>query len=167
MKILLIGMLAISSLFAQSTQTEIQNSFLSLNDEDKINYIYTNEVLEVFNPALIQVLVTTELNKKMDDYGEEASEIWGDTILGGPFGITNDIPLTEVDSIFVQDDNLLAISAVVRKEAVFTDSRGCEYDEEIDNWNDSCEPGEITEYFYLDFTGQYIEGNLNSDFYFF
>lgn len=68
--------------------------------------------------------------KKMKFVSEELANIWGDTVLEGPYNLLGD-PSLVVSSIRViyKESELVAFYGVVRAEAAYTDD--CSYNDEV------------------------------------
>ncbi len=147
----------------QSTSFALsKNAFLALDEKDKENFINTQTVevddtesIELFqkeNPNLV-----AEIMKQ----GEYLANIWGDTILEGPYSLTGDLEIT-IYSLYTFDGEPYAVLATVSSSAVFTDS--CEYDEDADAWPDDCGAGTISESFVVDMAAQTIDFGYYAEF---
>lgn len=102
--------------------------------------------------------------KKMEAVSEELANIWGDTVLEGPYNLLGD-PTLDVESIraIYKGAELVGFYATVRADAAFTDS--CDYNDEVseeqaDREFDEClqdYKGYIYENFLVNKNGSYIE----------
>jgi hypothetical protein len=133
--------------------------FLKLSDEEKVEFL-SDETDEQYVQAALDSFI--ELNpsfvSKMTVIGEELSDIWGDTILEGPFTQESDVTV-ELNSLYKYNGVIYAASVQVWAHGLFIETENCDYDEENDSWVGDCQEVRIYQNFYMDRDGNLIESD--------
>lgn len=117
-----------------------------------------------FSEANLPVSQKEKIIKKMEVVAEELANIWGDTVLEGPYTQLGNSSL-DVDSIraIFNGSELVGFYATVRADAAFTDS--CDYNDEVSEeqadreFNECLQDykGYIYENFLVNKNGSYIK----------
>jgi hypothetical protein len=150
----------LSQVFAQT----IPEQFLNMESEEQIEFLYSQEVEEHIDSDAIESLMTAEIQALLKKGAESMLSVWWDTILEGPYGISEEKPYTQIESVFTVQNKVYAIQAYVSNKAYFIETDGCEMLEDSYIWNENCTEGEIYEMFYMDFQGNIIESDEYAEF---
>lgn len=90
------------------------------------------------------------LDKIMIDV-EDESNVWGDTILEGPYATTEGGKVSIYSSEELRLNNKrIAIRITFGEKAVMTDSDGCELGADEETWSDECQRGTIQQTLHFD-----------------
>ncbi len=154
MKLLFILFLLCSNLYATSIE-----QFLKMTDENKIDFLI-NKASPIEDDTAIASFTKKfpNLIMKISNVGAELANIWGDTILEGPYGLNGD-PTTTINSIYTYQGKVYAFFAQVRAPALFVEGEECRFNEETGDYIDGCPEGEIYQNFYVDLRGVHIESD--------
>ncbi len=160
MKIIILSFILLTQVsFAQSLQ-----EFNLLSDDQKIELIYSSEFIEVDDQQTMSELLLPELLGKVHTLANSLVDVWGDTVLEGPYAIVQvDLSVT-VESLFIKNNQIYAIKASVSNPAIIIESEDCHYSYESSQYTDECYEGIISQDFYLDVNGQEIESDNYADF---
>lgn len=139
-----------------------KQEFLKLSDEQKIEFI-RNQTIEIEEIDQIKKFLKDNENflKLILEAGERSANSWQDTILEGPYALTEKTE-TEVTTLYTYNDEVYAIHAVVSASAILTDS--CEFNEQTNDWGDDCSEGSISEPIFVDAAGHFIESEYYVEF---
>lgn len=158
MKILFAFLMCFSSLSLAMTKAE----FLNLDESAKQQFLETQaSALEGEEDIQNFMAAQPDLMRLVLEAGESVSNIWGDTILEGPYSLTGDIETT-VSTIYTSNNEVYAVYATVSAPAILTDS--CDYNDETNQWDDDCMVGNISESFVLDAEGNTIDMGYYAEF---
>ena len=145
--------------FQAFAQTISYQEFVKLTDKKKHSYLQENttesdefellEYVERLNP---------ELQSDMESIANEASYLWYDTVLEGPYAMTGEVKVS-LTSVYMSENNYFAVSGIMYATGVFTEDDQCEYDEENDQWSQECSEVTIYEHFIMDMDGTFIESD--------
>ncbi|MEA9355144.1 hypothetical protein SHI21_02980 [Bacteriovorax sp. PP10] len=140
------------------------NAFALTNSQVNDLYESGNYNEKSFSEAKLPAAQKATILKKMEAVSEELANIWGDTVLEGPYNLLGD-PTLDVESIRViyKGSELVGFYGTVRADAAFTDS--CEYNDEVSEeeadreFNECLQDykGYIYENFLVNKNGSYIE----------
>lgn len=152
------------SLFATLLLISSINAFALTNSQVNDLYESGNYNEKSFSEAKLSAAQKATILKKMEAVSEELANIWGDTVLEGPYNLLGD-PTLDVESIRViyKGSELIGFYGIVRANAAFTDS--CEYNDEVSEeeadreFNECLQDykGYIYESFLVNKNGIYIE----------
>ena len=154
MKTIIATLLLLSSIQAYAlTNSQVNKLYESGNYNEKS-----------FSEAKLSVAQKATIIKKMEAVSEELANIWGDTVLEGPYVQLGESAL-DVESIRVlyKGSELVGFYGIVRAEAAFSDE--CSYNDEVSEevadreFNECLQDykGYIYESFLVNKNGSYIE----------
>jgi hypothetical protein len=154
MKLLIVFLFTLSSAYAQSL-----SEFLKMTDEQKIEFL-DKKALFIDNQNQLNSYLkkAPSLQLMLNKIGNELSNVWGDTVLEGPYAQTGN-DTTDLTGVYLFQGKVYAYSGSVSAAGVFIDDEGCEFDEDKNEWNENCSEVNIYENFYMDFTGKFIESD--------
>jgi len=154
MKLIFLLLLISNSTFATSIE-----EFLKMSAEKKIEFLETKTTVVEDKKAIASfILKFPALTKRITAVGEDLANIWGDTILEGPYAL-HGIATTSINSIYTYQGKIYAFSAQVRAPALFIEGEDCRFDEETGDYIEGCPEGEIYQNFYVDLSANYIESD--------
>jgi antitoxin component YwqK of YwqJK toxin-antitoxin module len=160
MKLVILMLLFSSMAFSLTTPEQ----FVAMNSSDQIDFLYSDEVEENIDSEVIQDTLSDKLKKHINDQANDLLSVWGDTILEGPYALTDEDAVVKIESVFTVAGVVYGAYAYISNSAYFIESDDCDYDYDLEQWSETCEQGEIQESFYVDLNGKIIESDSYADF---
>lgn len=152
------------TLFATLLLISSINAFALTNAQVNALYESGNYNEKSFSEVNLPAAQKAKIIKKMEAVAEELVNIWGDTVLEGPYAQLGDssLDLESIRAIY-KGSELVGFYATVRADAAFTDS--CDYNDEVSEeqadreFNECLQDykGYIYENFLVNKNGSYIE----------
>lgn len=157
------SLLLLTCLFTTLAHAQLmpRADFLRLTDDQKSEFLgkYAEE------KPITASQRSSAVFKTVKALALKVSDVWYDTILEGPYVMTDEPELGESNALIV-NKQIYAYRFTVRAPAFFTEGEGCELDEETDVWTDVCleSSGYITEPVMFDFKGTRIDDGSYAEF---
>lgn len=158
-KIILISILLTFKL----AQAQSLPEFLALEDQDKIIFLDQKAALINDGPSLADTLKKDPtLQRKIELVGNDLSNLWGDTILEGPYSVVGPHK-TELTEVYVFNNQIYAYGGHVSAPAVFTEDSNCTNNPDAADPYEGCASVKIYENFYMDASGNFIISDYYPD----
>lgn len=142
-------------LFSQIGLSSVDD-FLILEDREKIIFLETKTTLVEDSKQFSQV--NESLMKQLILVGKNEADIWGDTVLEGPYALNGDVSV-ELEGLYVLDNQTYALAGYISAPAVITEDDECSYNEETSQWTEQCYEGQIYQHFIMGVDGKVIESD--------
>jgi hypothetical protein len=150
-------------LFSQASLALTKQEFLELGDDEKMEFLQ-GKATEYYMPEDLEKFKTSnpKLMENLKEQGLDLARVWWDTILEGPYALNGEKEV-ELSSVYMFNNEIYAVGAYVSAPALMIDS--CDYNEDEDQWEgEDCYGGTITEGFYIDFNGEFIDSGNYAEF---
>lgn len=137
--------------------------FLVMEDQDKITFLNQKAALINESSFLENALKqNASLQDKVNSVGKDLANLWGDTILEGPYVLVGP-EKTELTEIYVYDNQTYAYGGRVKAPAVFTEDSNCTNNPDAADPYEGCSLLNIYEDFYMDASGKFIISDYYPD----
>jgi len=133
--------------------------FVKLSSHEKLIFLQ-NEVEERTDGPNIQAYFAKkrELMPILFKGAEEVAKVWLDTILEGDYALTEQEVTVRVVALLHLRGEVYGLQVMAAQSAIQTGSDDCHYVERKDQWfGDGCLFGAITQVFYTDLNGEWLE----------
>ncbi|MBL6990147.1 MAG: hypothetical protein ISR65_10235 [Bacteriovoracaceae bacterium] len=114
--------------------------FACFGDTAKITFLEAEESnivtykLDTIPTETIPTRQRDHINKNMQIFAEDEENLWGDTILEGPYYQVGDVEWSRA-KVHYYNGQIIAYSATIHADAIYEDSDGCVFLEEEDRWD--------------------------------
>jgi len=134
-----------------------REAFAALSDQDKVDFL-SNQADE---KPLTARQRSSALVKRLQAAALQEANVWGDTVLEGPYAQTGDVQISDAVA-FVVNNQVYAYRFTISADAIYTEADGCEYNDETEEWSEVCfeTAGTISEEVSFTFAGtEFDEGS--------